>query len=202
MKRGLFLLAILAILPASVVSQEAAVWRGLAFDIASPEDAAAAAGKAGKRRSEKIKVLDVPGGRVPGKQEVEIIEFEKIDGWEKVSLSFTRGKLFKAKFWPPNKTMKASDLPTTYTGDFVFVEGFAKGVPLSVFEGQKEAAVPKVYPAVYYMVSAQPDRYILTSINNGSFGTLWKQLGREATVQLFPGFVEDVEVISRIGEPK
>ena len=195
-------IAVLVVFPAFTRGQDEILWKGLTFDKTTLEDAIGAVGKPKKRHIDKIKTLDFPGGKVVGKQEIQILEFEKINGWEKVSLSFFKDKLFKAKFWPRNKTMRASELTTAYQADFIFAEGFAKGVSLSVFEGQKEPSVPRVYPTVYFMVSAKPDRYLLASINNGSFAAFWKELGREATAQMFPGFVEDITIISRVGEPK
>ncbi len=174
------------------------VWRGLIFDKSTVETAIDTIGKPKRNRFEKLKTLSTVNGKV----DVRTIEYEKIDGWEKVSLSFLNHKLFRAKFWPRNKTMPGFELANYYKADFLFVEGFSKKVSLSVFDGQKEPTVPKVYPTVYFMVAAKPDRHIIASINNSSFGSFWKQIGREPTVRMFPGFVEDIEILSRTGENK
>jgi hypothetical protein len=195
-------IGILILFPVFVSGADETVWKGLMFDKTTPEDVVTTVGAPKRKRKEKIKTLSAMGGKAIGKQEIQILEFEKIDTWEKVSLGFFNNKLFKVKFWPRNKTMLASTLGSTFHADFVFAEGFAKGVSLSVFEGQKEPTVPRVYPTVYFMVSAKSDRYILANINNGSMGALWKDAMKTATVQMFPGFVEDIEIISRVGEPK
>lgn len=193
---------VLILSPVVALGSEESVWKGLFFDKTTLEEAVASIGPPREKRKEKIKTQPTVGGKVTGTLEIQILEYKNADGWEKVSLAFLNNKLFKAKFWAKNKTVRAYDLTATYQADFLFVEGFAKGVPLSVFEGQKEPSVPRVYPTVYYMVSAKPDRYIFATINNGSFGALWKDAMKKATVQMFPGFVEDIEIISRAGEPK
>ncbi len=197
-----YAIAIFLFLPNFVTAQELAVWKGLSFDQATTEDAVRAAGKPKKQRIEKMKVVSELNGPVVGTEEIQILEFEKIDEWKKVALGFMKGKLFKAKFWPKNKTLSASQLSERYKINFVAVEGLAKGVPLSVFEGQKEPEVPRVYPAIYYMISATPDRYTFVTINNGSWKTLWKDAFGKPTVNMFPGFVEDIEIISRHSELK
>ncbi len=165
------------------------VWKGLEFEKTSVDDAIKSIGVPKKRRSEKVKEVLGQNGKVAGKPDVQVIEYQRIDGWEKVTLSFLNVRLFKVKFWPRNKTLLASDLTTSYKADFVSVEGFAKGVSLSVFDEQKEPSVPRVYPTVYYMVSAKTDRYIVAIINNGSFKAVLKQNWSEPTVQRIPGFV-------------
>jgi hypothetical protein len=198
MKRLVFLAAPLILLASGIANaNDGSVWKGLMFDQSTIEDAINAAGQPSKRGREKIKVVDEAKGVVVGTEDLQIVEFKNKDEWKKVSLGFLKNKLYKAKFWPRNKTLPASEIPGIYRADFVAVEGFAKGVSLSVFEGKKEPEVPRVYPTVYFMISAIPDRYILASINNGSWGSLWKDAFKKATVEMFPGFVEDIQIVSR-----
>lgn len=203
MNRFIVVITIAALLfaPHLVNAQDSTVWKGLVFDQSVIEDAVNAAGKPKSRRIEKMKTLEKDGS-LSKTEEMQIVEFEKIDEWKKVSLGFYKGKLFKAKFWPKNKTMPGSDLPNKYTANFVAVEGFAKGIPLSVFEGQKEPEVPRVYPVIYFMVSSIPERHILATINNNSWKAVWKDTVNKATVSMFPGFVETIEIISRHNELK
>lgn len=186
----------------AVNANDPTVWKGLSFNNSTVEDAIRIAGKPSKRKVEKMKVVDEIGGKSIGTKDIQVIEFKKIDEWQRVSLGFVEGKLYKAKFWPKNKTIPGSDLPSKYGSDFVVVEGFAKGVPLSVFEGKKEPEVPRVYPPIYYMVSSVSDRHIIATINNGSWKTMWKDSFGLPTIQMFPGWVESVEILSRHGEPK
>jgi hypothetical protein len=197
-RSAFFIVATITMWASSAFGQGELGWRGLVFDHSTVETAVQTIGKPKRKRLENLKALSP--GNVVGKIETQTIEYEKTDGWKKVTLTFVNNKLFKAKFWPQNKKLPASTLIETYIADFIFVEGFAKGVALSVFDGQKEPTVPRVYPTLYFMVAAKPDRYIVASINNGSFAALWKDATRKPTIQMFPGFVEDIEIVSRAGE--
>ena len=201
MKIFIILTLLLGLLTANTANaNDTAVWRGLLLDSSTIEDAIRAAGKPSKQKVEKLKITGEKGGKANSNRNVDVVEFKKIDEWQKVSLQFLDGKLFKAKFWPKNKTMPASELPERHGSDFVAVEGFAKGVPLSVFEGQKQPDVPRVYPPLYFMVSSMPDRNIVAEINNGSWKTLWNGSFNRPTIKMFPGFVESIEIVSRHGE--
>jgi len=199
-----FILATAAILlfTGSIFAEGELGWRGLIFNESTIETTIQTIGKPKRQRTENLKTSLTIDGKISGKLESQSIEYEKIDGWEKVKLTFVDNKLLRAKFWAPNKKKMASSLPEIYATDFISVEGFAKGVALSIFEGQKEPSVPKVYSTIYFMVAAQPDRYVIASINNGSFAALWKDATRKPTIQMFPGFVEDVEILSRAMEKK
>jgi hypothetical protein len=177
--------------------QDNAVWRGLVLNESTIETAINTIGKPKKKQTENLSTFSSVSVKAAGKMEVQTIVYEKIDGWEKVALSFLDNKMFRVKFWPRNKKMLASALPDEYNADFVSVEGFSKKVNLSVFDGQKEPTVPRVYTTVYFMVASKPDRFIIASVNNGSFAALWKDATRKPTVQMFPGFVEDIEILSR-----
>lgn len=198
----LFATAGILLFTSSIFGEGELGWRGLVFNESSIEITIQTIGKPKRQRTETLKTLFYSDEKVTGKLESQTIEYEKLDGWERVKLTFVNNKLLRAKFWPPNKKKLASGLPSIYGADFTSVEGFAKGVALSIFENQKEPAVPKVYSTIYFMVAAQPDRYIVASINNGSFAALWKDATRKPTIQMFPGFVEDVEIVSRAIEKK
>lgn len=189
------ILAFLLYFPVS--GQRKSVWDGLVFHETTPEKAVSTIGKPKKKKAENLSSLSSISKKAEGNAEVQTIVYEKIDGWEKVALSFWDNKLFRIKFWPRNKTLRASTLSDEFKADFVSVEGFSKNVSLSVFDGQKEPTVPKVYPTVYFMVTSKPDRFIVATINNGSFGALWKDATKKPTVTMFPGFVEDIEILSR-----
>jgi len=201
MKILIILAFVLGLLTVSTNANDPAVWKGLSFGVSTIEDAVGVAGKPSKRKIEKMKVCDEKDGKATGTRNIQIVEFKKIDEWQRVSLGFLDGKLYKAKFWPKNKTMPASELPERHGSDFVAVEGFVKGVPLSVFEGQKEPEVPRAYAAVYFMVSSLPDRNIVATIHNGSWKTLVLQGSfRLPTKKMFPGSVESIEIVARHGE--
>ena len=203
MKFTIFLTFVLGLLTVSTNANDPAVWKGLSFGISTVEDAVGVAGKPSKRKIEKMKVYDEKGGKVSGTKNIQVVEFKKVDEWQRVALGFLDGKLYKAKFWPKNKTMPASELPERHGSDFVAVEGFVKGIPLSVFEGQKEPEVPRAYAAVYLMVSSVSDRNIVATIHNASGKTLVLQGSfRLPTKKMFPGYVENIEIVSRHGESK
>lgn len=203
MRKAVFVICfvlLVAFLSISAVAND--VWKGLELKSSTQEDVVKAVGEPKRRRFEKIKIAGAPGGNITGQKALRVFEYEKIDGWEKVALTFMDDRLFKIKFWPRNKSLVASSLPSTYEADFVYVQGLSNKVPLSVFEGQKEPAVPHVYDTVYFMVSAKADRYILVSVNNGSWKAFTRQMKKKPTIESFPGFVEDIEIISRGWETK
>jgi hypothetical protein len=200
MKFTIILTFVLGLLTVSTNANDPAVWKSLSFGVATVEDAVAVAGKPSKRKIEKMKVYDEKDGKVTGTRNIQVIEFKKVDEWQRVALGFLDGKFYKAKFWPKNKTLPASDLPARHGSDFVAVEALTKKVSLSVFEGQKEPEVPRVYPLLYFMVSSVPDRNIVAAINNASWKNIWKDSFSLPTIKMFPGFVESIEIVSRHGE--
>ena len=200
MKFTIVLTFVLGLLTVSTNANDPAVWKGLSFGVATVEDAVGVAGKPSKRKIEKMKVYE--DGKVIGTKNIQVVEFKKVDEWQRVALGFLDGKLYKAKFWPKNKSILASELPSNHGSDFVAVQGFSKGVSLSVFEGQKEPEVPRVYPPIYFMVSSVPDRNVVALINNSSWKAMWKDSINSPTKTMFPGYVESVEIVSRHGESK
>ena len=191
MSKLTFLLIFLFV-PYSIFASDE-VWKGLYFDQSTLKDAISLVGKPKRQEKQRLSSTSSVSKRVRENVEVETLVYEKIDSWEKVALSFLGDKLIRVKFWPHNKTLHASDLPSRYSANFVAVEGFAKNVNLSVFDGQKEPEVPKVYPVIYFMVAAKPDRLIVVGIKNNSVRAWFPK----TTIKLFPGSVEDIEILSR-----
>ena len=82
------------------------------------------------------------------------------------------------------------------------MEGIAKQIKFSDYEGQKETTVPKVYPVSYFMLSVKPDSAILATINNNTWKTIWRDGMKKPTVEMFPGYVETLRIFSRSIEEK
>ena len=185
----------------SVNSQNLQI-EGLDFEVASYADATAKLGKPKKEKIDSISFRPAVPGESAQRKNVRKLIYEDVNGWKQVELSFIDDKLVTLMFWPKNKTLKAAELLKMADADFLLVEGFAKGVSLASFEGQKETNIPKVYPARYHMVAVKPDRYIISLINNGSFKAILKDGFRKPTIELFPGYIENVVIQSRALEKK
>jgi hypothetical protein len=125
------------------------------------------------------------------------LTYQKVDGWQKVVLSFLDDKLVGVELWPKNKTMEASSLPEKFKSDFLLVEAFAKGVELAAFEGQKETSVPKVYPPIYNMLAVREREFVIAVINNGSLKAIFKDSLQKPTIKMFPGYVENIIIATR-----
>ena len=89
-----------------------------------------------------------------------------------------------------------------YNADFLFMEGLAKGMKLADYEGQKETTVPKVYPGFYFMMTVKPDSAIVATIDNNTWKALWRDAVKKPTVDLFPGYVSNIQIFTRSLERK
>src|SRR5687767_7455427 len=105
MVRSVLLFLIIALSSIFTLGQDSSVWRGLVFDESSAETTVTAIGKPKKRKTENLSTFSSLSTKASGEIKVQTIVYEKTDGWEKVALSFFDDKLFRAKFWPRNKTM-------------------------------------------------------------------------------------------------
>lgn len=190
------LLMLLFAMLVSADAQDFALFDSLQLGESTVEEVTNLAGKPKKKKSEDSKKL-LPDGSYNKGEKIEILQYEKLNGWKKVEFGFINGKLISVLYLPKNKTLEASRLPELFAGEFVSVEGFSKSVSLSVFEGQKDPDVPKVYGAIYYMVSVRPERAIISLVNNGSWKSVFKDGLNMPTVKNFPGYIENIKVVRR-----
>jgi len=147
-----------------------------------------------------ISALKSASKAAAGETRYRIITYKDLDGWDEVQLTFYQDKLIGTRLFPKKKKLQALELPNIYKSDFVTVEGFAKGSSLSVFDGQKDPDVPRVYPPIYYMVTAMPDRFVVATVGLTSWKSIW--LGGKATEQKYPGYVGNIDILSRKFETK
>jgi hypothetical protein len=81
--------------------------------------------------------------------------------------------------------------------DFVLVE---KGVPAnstpSMYEGQKESTIPKIYPPLYYLVSVQSKSFVSAWVAGRGKAAL-KQIFGVSTIEPFPGSIIFMDIVSR-----
>ncbi len=170
---------------------------GLNFLQTSSTDALALLGKAHKTTSSEIEQKAELSGPTVKKVKATVQQYKNFRGWGRVNLTFYEDKLVTIDYWPKNKTMPASMLPPSMHFDFVSVEGFSSKVPLSAFEGQKDPTVPKVYGPRYFMVTVQPTEFVLALVNNGSMKAIFKEGFNLPTVQMYPGYIENIKVGNR-----
>ena len=178
----------------SVLGQTAENWRELSFGVTTPADAVKLYGKPSKDRLENQKsVLDSSNQPMT----IRSLVYEKINGLNKLDLMFANDKLFSIVQYPKNKTIAAADIPVKFGSEFLFLEGLPKRFDFAQLEGQKETTVPKVYPAAYYMLSVKSDRIIFVFVNNNSFKAIWREGIKKPTLEMFPGYVESIQVHAR-----
>ncbi len=177
-------------------AQDLRLFDSLEFGKTTTAELISAKGKPRKTRYENPKRL-LPDGSYSRGTRIEFLEYRKLSNWKKVEFGFVDGKLISIEYLPTNKTLEASKLPELFDRDFVSVEGFSKSVSLSVFEGQKEPTVPKVYAPIYFMVSATPETVIISMVNNGSWKAMFKDSFNLPTVKTFPGFIENIKLVQR-----
>jgi hypothetical protein len=181
--------------------------RKLELDITTPDDA--------------IKLFGQPVGDNPDELDAEFFDanwrikknqkvfrkltFAKIEETEKLHLLFHENKLVKITFdyrESKDKRVTVSDLIKDHQTDFVMIQGIAKDSKLSDYEGQKENTIPKVYPSLYALLNVQKDKVYLAIVNYSSWKSVWRQLKSKPTKEMFPGFVMEMQIISRSLEQK
>lgn len=174
----------------------APVFRGLVLNETTHEAAIKLLGPPHKNEMRDISAFGSASKAAQGEVKYLISTYKKLDEWKEIQLTFYESKLIGIRFFVERKRLEASSLPIRYNTDFVMVEGFAKGTNLSVFDGQKDPVVPRVYPLIYYMVSAQSDRFIVAAVaSSNSWNSIW--LVGKATEKKYPGYVGYIDILSR-----
>jgi hypothetical protein len=169
----------------------------LSFLESSRSDVISLLGPKHKSTAGEIQKKDASGGTAAEKLKTSILQYKNIRGWNRIDVTFLEDKLVEIQYWPKNKSMRAAELPKALSVDFVSVGGFSEKVPISAFEGQKDPLVPKVYGPIYFMVTVQPSHSTVALINNGSLKAIFKDAARSPTVEMYPGFVENIRMTSR-----
>jgi hypothetical protein len=186
----------------AAAQEERFQWKGLSFETSSIQDTIKALGKPKKDKIEKAKFDSAIPSNVKGQMNFRKLQYKNIDDFDEVYLLFLNEKLVGFEFSPEKKKILATDLSKLYNADFLFMEGIAKGTKLTDFEGQKETTVPKVYPGFYFMLTAKPDSAIVATIDNNTWKALWRDAVKKPTVDLFPGYVSNIQIFSRSFEGK
>ena len=134
------------------------------------------------------------------------LTFKKIDGYEKIVLRFYKDKLVQIILdYDPaikSKRILAENLPEKYATGFVVFEGATKETKLTDFEDQKQPSIPRVYNVIYLLFGVKFDRFFLVTVDNNKPKAFWNSLIGKPTGDYFPGFVIEIQIISRRLEKK
>jgi len=200
--RKILLFVFLTAFSLCALAQENGHWKNLKLDVSSPQNAADILGKPKKDKIENAKIDKSIPANLTSQFNFRKLQFENIDNYKDVYLLFLNEKLFGIELVPKKKTIPASELSKIYDSDFLLMEGIPKQLKFSDFEGQKETTVPKVYPVSYFMLSVKPDSVILAAINNNTWKAIWRDGMKKPTMEMFPGYVESIRILSRSNEEK
>lgn len=185
-------------LSVNLYAQQNFQWKGLELDVSMPQ---AAISVLGKPKNDKHENFACPISKNETNQSsdnsLHKLYFERIDDFKSVTLIFCNEKLRQIDFVPSKKAMLAASLNKIYGSDFLFLGKPTKAMKFADYEGQKETTVPKVYAALYYMLSVRKNSTIFALINNAGWKTVWRTATGKPTEELFPGYVQKIQVISR-----
>ena len=178
------------------------VLNNIKLDVSSPEDVIKELGTPISDTSDELDAEFInPWMRIKKNEKVfRKLTYKNVGEAEKAHFRFYENKLIKITFdyrESKDKRFLASGLPEKYAVDFIIVKSVLKETKISDFEGQKENTVHKVYPSVYGLMSVQPNVVYFAIVNNNSFKSLWKQLKAKPTKEMFPGFLAEMQIISR-----
>lgn len=199
-----FSIILLGTLLWSAAAGQSFEWKGLKLEAATPTEALALLGKPRKEKIENISDQIPASTRAKNNNQTTIRKmfFKKIDDFEEVFLTFYNEKLVEIKFSLKKKTLPAKSISNLYNADFLFIESLPKNTKVADFEGQKETTVPKIYPGFYSMLSVRRDVIILASVDNNSWKAVWRDATGKPTVEMFPGYITDLQIVSRSLEEK
>ncbi|HEX8249229.1 MAG TPA: hypothetical protein VF599_13715 [Pyrinomonadaceae bacterium] len=183
----------------------------LKLDESTPEDAVKLLGKPNKDEFDdfslggKHGLFQVSIKRIIQTRENEKayrkLLYKKLGETDDVTLRFYEGKLvhviFDYDLGQKEKRIPAYGLPAKFGVDFVILKHVAKGSTLADFEGQKENTIPKVYEVIYTLLSVQKDKIYFVRVDNNDSKAFWRSLASKPTREMFPGFVQEMHLISR-----
>jgi len=196
------LFASLVLAQATAPKEASEVLKNIKIDVSTPEDVIK---ELGKPASDEMDELDAEyldsWMKIKKNQKVfRKFTYKNIGETERILLRFYEDKLVKIVFIykkDKDKRVLAADLPQKYNADFLIVRGILKDTKVSDFEGQRENTIPKMYGALYVLMSVQPDVIYTAFVSNDSFKTLWNNLKMKPTKEMFPGRLFNFAVISR-----
>jgi hypothetical protein len=175
-------------------------WQGLTLDKSAPEDAIRVLGQPLSDKSDRLHIHNIDKWVAPKhKQKIfRALAYKNAGEVKKAELGFLDNRLVRIYLEYDEKKFPAKDLRERFGVDFVLAEG---GVPSdstpSMYEGQKESLVPKVYPAAYYLVCVTPQSLISALVAGGRLKAVLKEMYRVKTKEPFPGSLLQLEIISR-----
>ncbi|PYS25598.1 MAG: hypothetical protein DMF72_01265 [Acidobacteria bacterium] len=138
-------------------------WQGLTIDQSTTEDSIRILGQPMSAKLSRLHIHNIDKWITPKQEQkiFKVLTYQRAGEVKRAELDFLDNKLVRIYLEYDEKKFLAKDLGATIGVDFVLVE---RRVPSnsspSVYEGQKEALVPKVYPTAYYMVCVNPQSFI------------------------------------------
>ena len=196
------------------------VWRGLAVDGSTTEDAIRILGQpAADKNAQNLKVVLVdkwlPGGKFNQKI-FRQFTFKKPTGFDEAQLSFLDNKLvlirLTARTGDVPDWIDPDDLPTTFNTKFIYSEWhFGKKLaPLADFE-KLDGTPPKKFAELYNLIAITDQSFIVAGINNiearglSLFGPSCTGCAKRENKErkqrdaggVFPGQVTFIEIVSR-----
>jgi hypothetical protein len=181
-------------------SYKANGWHDLVLDQSTSEETVRVLGQPVNDKIDRLYIHNVDQWVTPTHKEkiFRVLTYKRIGEVNKAELDFLDNKLVRVFLEYDEKKFSAKDFGARIGLDFVMVEGEvpSDSTP-SMYEGQKEALVPKVYPAVYYMVCVSPQSLVSANVLSGRGKAVFKEAFRVKTKEPFPGSVIHVEMISR-----
>ena len=196
------------------------VWRGLAVDVSTTEDAIRILGPAvADKPAQKLK-LELVDKWLPGAKFNQKIfrqlKFKKVADFDEVQLSFLDNKLvlieLSAHFGDVPDWIDPDDLPTTFNAKFIYTGWhFGKKLaPLAEFE-MLDGTPPKKFAELYDMIAITDRCFIVARVDNieargmSLFGPPCTSCARQENNKRkqrdsggkFPGQVTFIDIVSR-----
>lgn len=200
--RKIFILSWFLLLAVHISAQEPFQWKNLKFDSSTAQNAVEVLGKPKKDKVEKVKFNKSVPANLRSQMNFRKLQYENIDEFKDVDLLFLNEKLFGIELNPHRRKLFAIDLSKMYNMDFLLTEGLPKEVNWTDYENQKETTIPKVYPPSYFMISVKSDCAIIATIDNNTWKAFWRDSLKKPTTEMFPGFVDKIQIFSRKSEGK
>ena len=175
-------------------------WQALILDQSTSEEAVRVLGQPVSDKIDRLHIHNIDQWVTPRHKEkiFRVLTYKQIGEVDKAELDFLDNKLVRVFLEYDEKKFPAKDLSARIGLDFVMVEGEvpSDSVP-SMYEGQKEALVPKVYPTAYYMVCVTPQSLVSANVLSGRGKAVFKEAFRVKTKESFPGSLIHLDMISR-----
>jgi hypothetical protein len=224
LSRTFYLAAVFFFCAIPAISQESpaqsGIWRGLAVDVSTTEDAIRILGQAAAdKTAQNLKLVLIDRWLPSGKFNQKIfrqLRFKKAAGFEEVQLSFLDNKLvlirLSAHTGDVPDWIDPDNLPTTFNTKFIYSEWhFGKKLaPLAEFE-KLDRTPPKKFAELYNMIAITDQSFIVAGVDNiearglSLFGPPCTGCAKQENKKRrerdsggeFPGQVTFIEIVSR-----